>query len=244
MLQSIFNFKKQETHLKKFALFITVLISILLTGCVRIAVNVDSIGDQPKLTKLYILSSGMSNINDNDLQFKEYARYVNNALQEKGYQLSDFGNANIGIMLSYGISEPHTKYSISSKPIYGQTGVSSSFTTGSINTFGNMASLNANTTYTQNDGVIGTKIKTTSNTTYDSFITLHAIDLNKYRITKEMEPIWKITMVSNNGSSDLRKIFPIILGAGKEYIGTNTGKSVRIIISENDERVLTIKNNK
>lgn len=65
MLQSIFNFKKQEAHLKKFALFTTVLISILLTGCVRIAVNVDSIGDQPKLTKLYILSSGMSNINDN-----------------------------------------------------------------------------------------------------------------------------------------------------------------------------------
>lgn len=233
----------KEISMKRLISLVIIIGSIfLLSGCVRIAVNVSSIGEQPKQPKVYILASGMNNINDNDLQFKEYAGYVNNALKEKGYQLSDFGNANIGIMLSYGISEPHTEYDISSKSIYGQTGVSSSYTTGSINTFGNMASLNANTTYTPSYGVVGTKIETTSNTTYNSFITLHAIDLSKYRITKEMEPIWKITMLSNNGSGDLRRIFPIMLGAGKEYIGTNTGKSIRIVISENDDRVLVVKN--
>jgi hypothetical protein len=205
-------------------------------------VDIDSIGNHPEYAKSYILSSGMNNINDNDLQFKEYAEYVNRALKEKGYQLSDFGNANIGIMLSYGISEPHTEYGISSKPIFGQTGVSSSHTTGSINTFGNMATLNANTTYTPSYGVVGNKIETISNTSYNRYITLQAVDLNIYRTTRDMKPIWKVKMTSNGASGDLRLIFPVMIGAGKEYIGTNTGKSIKVIIAEDDEKVLAVKN--
>jgi hypothetical protein len=33
-----------------------------------------------------------------------------------------------------------------------------------------------------------------------------------------------------------------LLGAGKEYIGTNTGKEINVNLSENDDRVLAVKN--
>lgn len=184
----------------------------LLSGCSpRIQVDIDSIGNHPNYSKSYILSSGMNNINDNDLQFKEYAGYVNNALKEKGYQLSDFGDANIGVMLTYGISEPQIEHE-----------------------------------YVANSKIsndkIKTRIETISNESYNRYITIQAIDLITYRATKEMKPIWKVKMISTGTSSDLRLIFPVMIGAGKEYIGTNTGKSIRIVISENDDRVLVVKN--
>jgi hypothetical protein len=56
-----------------------------------------------------------------------------------------------------------------------------------------------------------------------------------------MKPIWKVKMISTGPSGDLRLIFPVMIGAGKEYIGTNTGKSIRVIIAEDDDRVLAVK---
>lgn len=232
--------------MKKITSIIIILTTIFLfTGCVRLlTVDVDSIGSQPKQAKSYILSSGMPDITEKDLQFKEYSVYVNNALRDQGYSLSNFGDADIGILLSYGVGDPHTEFSLHSKPIYGQTGVTSSYTTGTINTFGNMASLNANTIYTPSYGVVGTKVSSSSITTYNKYVTLNAIDLKKYRLTREMESIWKITMTSDNVIKDLRENFPVMLGAGKEYIGVNTGKVIRVRILENDNRVVTVKNTK
>lgn len=36
-------------------------------------------------------------------------------------------------------------------------------------------------------------------------------------------------------------IFPTMIGAGKEYIGANTGQLIRVSIAEDDDRIITIK---
>jgi hypothetical protein len=74
-------------------------IVFLFSGCARRAyVDIDSIGNHPNYSKSYILSSGINNINDNDLQFIEYAGYVNfNILELKNriYQFDFRGSLYI-----------------------------------------------------------------------------------------------------------------------------------------------------
>ena len=49
-------------------------------------------------------------------------------------------------------------------------------------------------------------------------------------------------MVTSTGlSSDLRRVFPILIGASQQYIGTNTGQKLKIKIYEDDKRILDVK---
>ncbi|MFK5880648.1 MAG: hypothetical protein QM482_00390 [Sulfurospirillum sp.] len=88
------NIKGSVLTLGGFAIFI-----LLLAGCVTVptpttpyvqsySINVDSIADTGANLgdKTYIISSAMKGVSDNDLQFKEFARYVENALSQKGYK--------------------------------------------------------------------------------------------------------------------------------------------------------------
>jgi hypothetical protein len=219
---------------------------ILSVGCAtaqKFYVDIDSISStETELKKRYILLSGLKNIEVGDLQFKEYAQYVERALTSKGFvKANNLEEANVAIFLAYGIGDPQKHVYSYSLPIWGQTGVSSSTTYGTINTFGSTATYSGWTTYTPKYGVTGFMPIVGSYVTHFRFLILDAVDLDEYKRSQKVVQLWQTIITSTGSSDDLRRVFPILVAASKPYIGTNTSRKVKIVLSENDVKVLEIK---
>ena len=231
---------------------------LLLSSCVttqpKFHVNVDSISGSSMDKINYILLPGNKDTNAEDLQFKEYTAYVNRALMKQGFMpAKSFESANIAIFLVYGIGDPQKHQYSYSLPVWGQTGISSSTTYGSSNTYGNLntygnygtysgnTSSTSTTTYNPTYGIKGYRSHTGTMVTYFRFMVLDAIDLEEYKSTKKEVQLWKTIVTSSGSSGDLRQVFPILVAASSPYISKNTGKKLKVIISETDKRVIEIK---
>lgn len=224
-----------------FAFFI-----LFLNSCAvgpQFRVHIDSISDPgTEIKNKFVLLSGSKDIDEGSLQYREFAAYVERALLDRGFvKANDIGDASVAIFLVYGIGDPETHQYTYSLPIWGQTGVSSSSTYGTINTFGNTGTYSATTTYRPTYGIVGSSTHTGTSITYFRFFWLDAIDLDEYRHTEKVTQLWKTTVTSTGSSGDLRLVFPVLVGAAKEYFGTNTGKRVQLTLFENDKRVLDVK---
>ena len=223
-----------------------VILVVLFSGCAigpTYIVGVDSINDGEKTIdgKKCIVFSGMENTPKEDLQFKEYERYITKTLTNKGYAVTDNpDDAEIEIFLSYGIGDPKTHTFTYSVPILGQTGISSAQTFGSVQGFGNSATYSGTTTYTPSYGVVGTRTGVREETTYTRYIRLDAYDLVIYRESKKEKHLWKTDIISTGSSGDLRRVFPIMVAAAAPYVGENTQSMKEIELGGNDKRVLQI----
>lgn len=226
----------------------TFLIAIIGLHCCQMTglkfhVYVDSLtGEKAVGSSTYILLPGNKNITANDIQFREYAAYVHRAMKSKGFIPTEkVEEADLAVFLSYGIGNPEEhKYSYS-LPVWGQTGVSSSYTTGTITSYGGFGTYSGTTTYTPSYGITGYTTGTSSYATYFRFMLLDAWDLKKYRNSKKETQVWKTTVTSTGSSGDLRRVFPVLVGASKRYIGENTGTQVKVMLDESDQRVIETK---
>ncbi|WP_299976813.1 DUF4136 domain-containing protein [Desulfobacula sp.] len=203
--------------------------TLLLTACATTpapyvaprqyyTVEVDSIADvgADLRGRTYTMSSAMKNTSDNDLQFKEFARYVGNALSQKGYKyISSKEGADLLIRLAYGIGSPKTETS-----------------TRTYNTSGGY-SYPVGWTWIHVPPT--TKTVTTSSTTYARFLILEAYD------SKDHSQLWKTTLKSEGTTSDLRIALPHIIAAGRPYFGTNTGQKLKVNVESNGPEVIQIK---
>ncbi len=224
-------------------LFILPLISLLLQGCApSFRVEIDSISDTESATKPnYILWPGAKEIEMDDLQYREYSRYIERVLASLGYSKStDLAKADIAIFFSYGVGDPETHEYTYAVPTWGQIN-GSYHTSGTINTYGDTSIYSATTTHTPAYGITGSTTQVGSYTTYLRHMILDAIDLEEYRTTKKLKQVWKTTVTSSGYSDDLRKVLPAMVAAAKSYIGKDTGKKVKVILSEDDEKILEVK---
>lgn len=221
-------------------------IVIYLSGCATtrpaFSVQVDAISSEHVNKTTYILLPGNKETKIDDLQFKEYATYVNRALIKQGFIAADsIENANIAIFLIYGIGQPQEHEYSYSTPTFGQTGVSSSTTTGTLSSYGRYGSYSGTTTYTPKYGVTGSSTHIGTYTTYTRFMVLDAIDLVEYKETKKELQLWRTTVTSVGSSGDLRIVFPILVAASNQYIAKNTGQIIEVNLDEEDGRVIEIK---
>lgn len=232
--------------MKKIVSFI--ILVLILSGCatsVPFEVKVDSI-NRKKLSNIakYMIVPGNDGAKMNDLQFLEYVAYVKRALMLNKFSLvKDASDAEVLIFLSYGIGDPEKHQYAYSTPIYGQTGVSSSTTTASVQSFGNMATGISNTTYTPSYGVVGSKMKSGTYVTYTRFLELKAFDAKELKDGGDVVEIWSTKVVSTGSSDDLRRVFPVMVAAAKPYISKNTNRKITININEGDDAVWEIKGN-
>jgi len=217
-----------------------------LYGCAmtqKYHVDVDSISSpDADSKKKYILLSGIKDVKDTDLQFIEYTKYIETALISRGFfKANTIEDANVAIFLVYGMEKPQNNPYRYALPMWGQTGVSSSTTYGSLNTFGNTATYSETTTYNPTYGITGFSPGSGSYVNYFGFLILDAVDIDEYKKSQKMNQLWQTTVTSTGSSGDLRLVFPVMVAASKEYLGLNTGKRIQIILSEEDQRVVEIK---
>ena len=102
---------------------------------------------------------------EGSLEHKAYEQTVKQELIEKGFRETTLDQAEIVVFLFYGIDTG--KQVVSSYPIIGQTGVSSSSTYGTVQSYGSYGTYSGTTTYTPQYGVVGTGV--TSGTQYTRF---------------------------------------------------------------------------
>jgi hypothetical protein len=218
---------------------------LLCSGCASMPnydVRIDSISSGQPTCQKYYLFPGKEGVSAGDLQFQEFATYTHRALQQKGFVKTDIAtDADIAVFLYYNISEPSEHQYSYSTPIYGQTGVSSSQTYGSLYSYGNNATYSGTTTYTPTYGVVGSCQHSGAYITFTRYISLNALDLAAYRKSEEEKQVWKTDIFSTGSSGDLRKVFPVMLAASVPYIGENTGEKIKVTLYENDQRVTAIK---
>jgi hypothetical protein len=219
---------------------------IILISCAtnRVAVSVNSLAEPDSFQKnRYVILSNMEGVDSSDLQFKEYSGYIDNILNEKGFtKASSPDDAQIVIFLAYGMGGPDAHQQTYSSPVFGQTGVSSSTTYGTVSSNrGGTATYSGTTNYTPTYGVTGFTEHVKTRITFTKGIILEAIDVSTFKNEKKMVPVWKVYVMSIGSSNDLRLMFPFMAVAMKPYIGINTGKQVIVGIPENDPQVLQLR---
>ncbi len=103
---------------------------LLATGCsrsLRYYTDVDSVAlSDQSIRKRYLSLPGNQGGTPENLEFLEYARYVDAVLAPLGFsKASTEQDVDIAIFISYGVSAPEAHQVTSSIPVYGQTEVSS-----------------------------------------------------------------------------------------------------------------------
>lgn len=224
--------------------FLAAMATLFLSGCASYDVRVDAISSQKTSTpgNSYYLFSGLKGVDTSDLQFQEYAHYIDCAMAEKGYTRSkDVDSADVALFLSYGIGDPKESMSSYAIPVYGQTGVSSAYTSGSVRSYGSNAYYSGTTTFTPQYGLKGFATGVKSRTTYFRYFLLDAFDLKTYREKNNSVQLWSTKVTSNGSSGDLRTVFPVMVGAAKEYFGRNTGKQLSFDMYDWSPEVVSVK---
>jgi hypothetical protein len=230
--------RKRLLHLAKG--FAALSFSLLLASCVRNAVQFSASVDgltspSADIKKKYILAPGLKDVNSGDLQYKEFAEYVDRVLSELGFtKAENVDDADSIIYLSYGISDPQKNRFSYVLPVWGQTGFSGSLTSGKYSFFGNTVSYSGTTTYTPQYGIAGYMPVTESYNTYQRYMMLDAYDLDAFRKDKQLNQIWKTVISSEGVMNDLRMVVPVLIGASRPYIGKNTIVKRAIEISDNE----------
>jgi hypothetical protein len=86
-------------------------------------------------------------------------------------------------------------------------------------------------------GVTGSRTYSGSYTHFPRHLNLNAIDLIEYRDTQKEKEVWSTMIYSEGSSSDLRRVFPIMVAAAIPYLGENTGKRVLVEMQENSSEL-------
>lgn len=216
---------------------------LVFASCTRFDVRVDSILSPAKVRgNTYVIFPGMKDVAPNDLQFVEFSNYVKKALSSRGFQeATSFQNGDVAIFLRYGIGKPESIPYSFSVPVYGQVGGGTSTFNASTYGSGGFSSMTGTISSLPHLGVVGMQSFSGVHVRYLRFMTLEGIDVKRFQKTNKVFPLWKTTVTSAGKSGDLRRVFPILVGASLPYIGTNTGKQIDINISEKDQKVKFVK---
>ena len=186
----------------------------------------------------YILLARPDKNNISNLQFNEFSRYVDIVLQDSGFiKVNDVKNADISIFLSYGVNGPHYYNYTYNVPTWGQTGASSSQTSATMQTFGNVTTYSSNTNHNPTYGITGYSTRVGTSAVYYLYLDLEGVDLEEYKKKKKINnlpEIWVVKAEMISRSNDLRRNFPFLIAAAQKCIGKSTGKKLIYQIEEND----------
>lgn len=220
--------------------FLCLFALLLLPGCATTyVVGVDSIAESttPVAGVKYVLTSGMNDVKDSDLYFREFSAQFRRILQAKGYvEAAARADASIAINLSYGTSSGHNELYSYLRPLYHVSG-GENITYKEIKT--DSAGLKTETTSTVyvplRTQVIGYTTELNSQTLYTHFATLEADELANGENTGKQA--WKTTIRLIDPSNDLRRLLPYMAAAAAPYLASNTGAMQTVELKPDDPRV-------
>ena len=200
---------------------ISALVFALFVGCASfIETKVSAFHElEPSLSGVtYALVPTMEQ--EGSLEFQSYAKLVKVELKKRGMTEAPFNQAKYAIFMFYGID--NGKEVISSYPIFGQTGTSSSYTTGTVTSYGNMATYSGTTHNTPTYGVVGSG--TSSDTIFTRYLNIDIIDITNSGNGKEKK-VYEGKAISSGSSGQLAPVMPAIVKSVFEDFPGKSGVS-------------------
>ena len=211
-------------------------------------VEVDSYGNYDVSGKSFCVLSGDEKVADNDLQFREFAEYIEQAMIMKGARVSKtLENAELVLLLRYGLSD-ESYTTTRSIPTRGQTGATiktNSSTYG--NAYGNVSVTGNNSTTNAYGNAYGnstTNTTTTITPTYGitGYMSVESrveqyrrnFELLALESSKPEQLIFKLLVTSEGYNDDLRAVYPILVYTSIKYIGESTGVKKEFKIKDTD----------
>ena len=177
-----------------------------LTGCAQVKTSVSSFHEinQDLTGQTFVLVP--STAQDGQLEHKTYALLVKQQLERIGLKEVQFSEARYAVTMAYGIDNGQAV--TQSYPIFGKTGTSGSYTTGSVTGHGNNVYVNATTTEIPTYGVVGRG--TTSGTEYKRFLDIDIIDISKSSAEKLVK-LYEGKAKSIGSTSQLSAVMPAMV---------------------------------
>lgn len=164
--------------------------------------------------RVIYITSALRDINDEDLQFQEVARLIENALAEKGYVRSEHKEAADQLVrVAYGIGAPEK----STQTVTTSAGYS--YPVGWM-------------WFT-----VPPTTQTVESTTYQRTLIVESYDL---RTPGKQPQLWKTTVTSEGSTGDLRRILPFLVVGSMDYFSVNTGQQVTSQVNGNSQRLWTV----
>jgi hypothetical protein len=197
------------------------LLFALLTSCASfVETRVSSFHElkQPLSGLTYALVP--SKDQETSLEFQSYSKLVRSELEKRRMIEAPFDKAKYAIFMFYGIDDG--KQIVSSYPIFGQTGTSSSHTTGTITSYGNMASYSGTTYNTPTYGIVGAR--TTTDTVFTRYLNIDIIDIAKSGNGK-VRKVYEGKALSSGSSGQLAPVMPAMVKTVFEDFPGKSGAS-------------------
>jgi hypothetical protein len=209
----------------KMRIFAFLLAGAMLGGCagdevaqdVRYYVHVNSFGANTSSGKSFYVVSGRADVPSNDPEFAEYTAYLAKALTRQGFlEVPDQEKADLVISLVWGISDPET-------------------------TLDHVSMRGGIMKYSKKYAAVHGEETYHYSSTYNRTAQITAYDGSGIKSTGSWTVVWKTNLSSNGQISDLRRVFPILLVGGLDYLGEDSGGEQIREVHESDELVTWIK---
>ena len=195
--------------MKDFHLFAVLVCASLLAGCgmfLRSQIAVFHNLPQGFAGTTYVMVPFKEQ--EGSLEHKAYEQAVRQELSAKGFVESTLEQAEVVIFLYYGIDTG--KEVVSSYPIIGRTGVSSSSTYGTVRSYGDFGTYSGTTTYAPTYGVVGTGVA--SRTEYTRFLRLDLLD-RKALAEGKINKLYESKIVSRGSNGQVAVVLPTMIKA-------------------------------
>ena len=184
------------------------IVMLALTGCTTVKARVSSFHNLPAQPSGLTFAIVPYQWQNGSLEFQTYANIINAQLQGKGFVAAPIEQAQYIVFLAYAIdSGRQVSYSY---PIIGQTGVSSSHTSGTVQTYGNTGSYAGATTYNPTYGVVG--VGQGSRTEYTSGVRLDVLDKSALAAGR-VRKVYEGEVIGSGKTGELPTVMPTLLKA-------------------------------
>jgi hypothetical protein len=138
-------------------------------------------------------------------------KFVQDGLRREGFQIVPAGEpADLVAFFGYGIDQGRDELYSYAIPQFGQTGVQSSQTFGTVQSHGSGATYSGTTTYTPSYGITGWTPQTGTRRLYTRAIVLHVYDISR---GGEPRKLYESTVTSQGSSGTLGKVIDEIVAA-------------------------------
>ena len=211
-------------------------ITVLMSSCMttyqtpnkstkQYVTEISSYGNYDIKGKTYYIESGNDMVSSDDIEFKEYASYLDKDLKLQGaINTKDKDNADLCILLNYFMTDESYTESIP-VPEFGRTTLASTTTKGNT------------TTYNYNYGTTGYHYVQRNVSNYTTIVNIYCYD-NKSRDSKPIM-LWKTNFKMGYSSDNMRKVIQYILYMGsrkeKGIFGKSTGTDISVWVAFENE---------
>jgi hypothetical protein len=200
-----------DSAMKNFLILILVLFG--LTGC---AVQTSStIFHGPEhINRGTVAVRPIDKSQESSLEFKAVSAYLTKKLTQNGFTAGSGGDKPMYVaFITYGIDNGNV--SISSVPLYGQTGGGTSYSSGSVSSYGRTANFSGTTTTMPTYGIVGAM-------PISSTVFKRTVNIDVWRNDEKLTKVYEMKGISSGSCGNINAIlFNIIDGIFSNFPGEN-----------------------